>query len=66
MLKFEMEAPIVLETREEIVEALRGIADAIEIGQDRDFVPGEIQCMEWSVGEDDYEEYEDDVNVDND
>lgn len=58
MLKFEIEAPIVMETREEIVKALRSIADQIEAGSGRDFIPGEVQCMEWTVGEDDFNESE--------
>lgn len=53
MLRFEMEAPIVMESKEEIVQALRDIADQIEEGQERDFVPGEVQCAEWSVDEED-------------
>ena len=51
MLRFEMEAPIVMESKEEIVQALRDIADQIEEGQERDFVPGEVQCAEWFVDE---------------
>ena len=52
MLRFEMEAPIVMESKEEIIQALRDIADQIEEGQERDFVPGEVQCAEWFVDED--------------
>ena len=64
MLKFEMEAPIVMESKEEIVEALREMADAIEDGVERDWIKGEIQCMEWYIeeddgdGDDDGEDYE--------
>lgn len=53
MLRFEMEAPIVMESKEEIVQALRDIADQIEDGTERDFVPGECQCQEWTIGEED-------------
>ena len=56
MKKFEMEAPIVVSSRESIVRALRRIADKIEAGIERDFIPGEIQCMEWFVCEDDFKE----------
>ena len=56
MKKFEMEAPIVMDTNEDIAEALRDIADKIEGGYERDFIPGEVQCMEWYVGDDDFDE----------
>ena len=62
MPKFEMEAPIVMDTKEDIANALRDIADKIEEGYERDFIPGEVQCMEWCVGDDDFDEddeYED-------
>ena len=67
MLKFEMEAPIVMESKEEIVEALREMADAIEDGVERDWIKGEVQCMEWYIGEDDeidYEEFDDEEDED--
>lgn len=51
MYEFKMEGPIVVETKEEIVESLREIANNIETGIERDFIPGECQCMEWTVGE---------------
>lgn len=75
MLRFEMEAPIVTESKEEIVQALRDIADQIEEGIERGFIPEECQCQEWTIGEedvieDDYsfedndEEYYDEVKSD--
>ena len=56
MLRFEMEAPIVMESEEEIAEALRKIADEIEDGTGRGFIPGEVQCAEWFVDEEDEED----------
>lgn len=52
MLRFEMEAPIVMKSEEEIADALRKIADEIENGAGRGFIPGEVQCAEWFVDED--------------
>ena len=51
-----MEAPIVMESEEEIAEALRKIADEIEDGTGRGFIPGEVQCAEWFVDEEDEED----------
>ena len=51
MMEFYMEAPIIVESKKEIVEALRDIADKIEKGTERDWLPGEVQGVEWSVGE---------------
>lgn len=62
MKKFEMESPIVMEDNESIVEALREIADAIESGMERDWVPGEVQCAEWFI--EDEEDYEDEDEED--
>lgn len=59
MLRFEMEAPIVMESEEEIADALRKIADEIEDGTGRGFIPGEVQCAEWFVDE----EYEEDEHA---
>ena len=56
MLRFEMEAPIVMETEDDIAQALRDIADQIESGTGRGFVPGEVQCAEWFVGTDNFDE----------
>jgi hypothetical protein len=63
MKKFEMESPIVMEDKESIAEALREIADAIESGVERDWVPGEAQCAEWFIFDED-EEYEDEYEED--
>lgn len=60
MLRFEMEASIVMESEEEIAEALRKIADEIEDGTGRGFIPGEVQCAEWFIDEDFEEDYEED------
>lgn len=49
MYKFEMESPIIVESREELVTALFDIYAKVDSGQERDFIPGEIQCMEWTV-----------------
>ena len=64
MLRFEMEAPIVMESKEEIIQALRDIADQIEEGIERDFIPGECQCQEWTIGEEDI--IEDDYSFEDD
>lgn len=51
--EFYMEASIIVESKKEIVEALRDIADKIENGTERDWIPGEVQGAEWYVGDDD-------------
>lgn len=48
---FEMEAPIVMESKEDIANALRDIANQIDGGFERDFIPGECQCQEWTIDE---------------
>lgn len=57
MYKFEMEAPIILETREDVIEELRRILHKIEQGAEGGMIDSEIQCMDWYCCED--EEYED-------
>ena len=57
---FELESAIVAESKEDIVKYLRQIADSIEVGTERDFIPGEgLQGYEWYVDYDYYEEDED-------
>lgn len=45
----EFEAPIMMETKEEIAAELRKIADAIDHGTEAGFIPGELQFMEWFI-----------------
>lgn len=56
MQKFEMQAQIIMETKEEIAKALRDIASAIERGEECGTLPGELQCMEWYCGEENSED----------
>lgn len=49
MYKFDMEAPIVVESEEVLIAELEEIVHKIRCGQYRDFIPGECQCMEWTV-----------------
>lgn len=51
MKEFNMEAPIVMESNEDIAEALREIADLIDAGFERGFIPGKYQLDEWTVDE---------------
>lgn len=59
--EFYMEASIIVDSKKEIVEALREIADKIEKGTERDWIPGEVQGAEWYVG--DEEEPSEDNNL---
>jgi hypothetical protein len=59
MYKFEMEAPIILETREDVIEELKRILSEIEQGNECGFIDSEIQCMDWSCCEDEEWENED-------
>ena len=52
-----MEAPIILETREDVIEELKRILSKIEQGNESGFIDSEIQCMDWHCCED--EEWED-------
>ena len=51
MKEFNIETPIVMESNEDIAEALREIADLIDAGFERGFVSGKYQCEEWTVDE---------------
>lgn len=59
---FYMEAAIVMDSSEEIIKALRDIADKIERGTERDWIPGEIQGAEWSIVDDDPDYYENNID----
>lgn len=48
-----MEAPIILETREDVIEELKRILTEIENGYESGDIDSEIQCMNWYCGEDD-------------
>lgn len=49
MLKFELGAPILVNYRFELVDALEKVVKRIREGQDIGYVPGEYQGMEWTV-----------------
>ena len=59
MYKFEMEAPIILETREDVIEELKRILSEIEQGNEMGHIDSEIQCMNWYCCEDEEWENED-------
>lgn len=56
MKRFEMDAPIILESNEEIAETLEAIARGIREGRVFGSLHSEVQCVYWGISNED-EEY---------
>ena len=61
MYRFSLGGDIITDNKEDIIEALREIADLMEQGVGRDFLPGGLWGQEWVLDED--YEYPDDDEI---
>lgn len=61
MYRFSLGGDIITDNKEDIITALREIADLLEWGAFRDALPGGLWGDEWTLEEDyEYEDAEDD------